>query len=334
MEELMKIICYGVRETDQEFFNSLNKKYNYQLILKSELLTHENIATAKGCDAVMLRANCIADEQNLNQLKSYGVKYLLTRTVGFNHIDVAYAKSLGFLVARVPAYSPNAVSELAVALAVGLLRNTFYIANNSTNKNFKVDNFIFAKEIRNSTIGIIGTGRIGIEFAKAFKGMGAKILGYDIYPNKNNETILEYTDLNTLLKNSDLISLHTPYIPGENDKMVNQDFLNKMKDGSFLINAARGELIDHEALYQALITNKLKGAALDTINQEGEIFFKDFKNQKLPIEIYEKLNSLYPRVIITPHIGSYTDEATKNMIEISYQNLDDLINNRDCLNQL
>lgn len=330
----MKIICYGVRETDQAFFTSLNQKYHYQLILKPELLTHENVTTAKDCDAVILRANCLADKQNLDQLKSYGVKYLLTRTVGYNHIDVAYAKSLGFLMARVPAYSPNAVSELAVALAVGLLRNTFYIANNSAKKNFKVDNFIFAKEIRNSIIGIIGTGRIGIEVAKAFKGMGAKVLGYDIYPNKNNKSILEYTDLNTLLKKSDLVSLHTPYIPNENNQMVNQSFLNKMKDGSFLINAARGELIDHEALYQALISNKLKGAALDTINHEAEIFFKDFKKEKLPIAIYEKLNSLYPRVIITPHIGSYTDEATKNMIEISYQNLDDLINNRDCPNKL
>ncbi|MDQ7983050.1 MAG: NAD(P)-dependent oxidoreductase [Spiroplasma sp.] len=330
----MKVICYGVRETDQEFFHELNKKYKYQLILKPELLTHENITTAKGCDAVILRANCIADQKNLDQLKSYGVKYLLTRTVGFNHIDIAYAKSLGFLMARVPSYSPNAVSELAVALAVGLLRNTFYVANNSANRNFKIDNFIFAKEIRNSTIGVIGTGRIGFEFAKAFKGMGAKILGYDIYPNKNNETILQYTDLDTLLKTSDLISLHTPYMPGENDKMVNQKFLNKMKDGSFLINAARGELIDHEALYQALISNKLKGAALDTITQESEIFFKDFKNTKLPIPIFEKLNALSPRVIISPHIGSYTDEATKNMIEISYKNLDDFIKNLDCPNKL
>lgn len=330
----MKIICYGVRETDKEFFNSLNEKYNYELILNPELLTHQNIATAKGCDAVMLRANCVADQQNLDQLKAYGVKYLLTRTVGFNHIDVAYAKSLGFLMARVPSYSPNAVSELAVSLGVGLLRNTFHVANNSAQRNFKVDNFTFAKEIRNSTIGVVGTGRIGTEFAKAFQGMGAKVLGYDLYPNKNNETILEYTDLKTLLNNSDLVSLHAPYFPGENDKMVNQDFLKEMKDGSFLLNVARGELVDHEALYEALISNKLKGAALDTIDQEAKVFFKDFKDQALPIEIYEKLNSLYPRVIITPHIGSYTDEATKNMIEISYQNLDDFINNRDCPNKL
>lgn len=330
----IKMVCYGVRETEKEFFIALNKKYNYELTLINELLTHENIDTAKEADAVMLRANCIADQQNLNKLKEYNVKYVLTRTVGTNHIDIEYGKKLGFKMARVPFYSPNAVSELAVSLSLGLLRNTFYMANNMSNKNFKVDDFMFAKEIRNSTIGIIGTGRIGMEVAKAFKSMQAKVLGFDIYPNEANKKVLDYVSLEELLAQSDLISLHSPYIPGQNDNMINKETIAKMKKGSFIVNAARGELINHQDLLKAIKSGHIKGAALDTLADESKIFFKDFAHQLLPIEVYQELQELYPRVIFTPHIGSYTDEAVKNMIETTYENLAEFETNNNCKNSL
>lgn len=130
-------------------------------------------------------------------------------------------------MAYVPGYSPNAVSELAVSMGNGLLRNLFYIANHQQNHNFKIDDFMFAKEIRNSTIGIIGTGRIGYQAAKAWHGMGAKVLGYDIYESDQAKSILTYCDLKTLLKESDLISLHCPYIKEENYHLVDKNFLAK-----------------------------------------------------------------------------------------------------------
>ncbi len=160
-------------------------------------------------------------------MKEYGVKYLLTRTVGYNHIDLKKAHELGFKMAYVPGYSPNAVSELAVSMGNGLLRNLFYSANHQQNHNFKIDDFMFAKEIRNSTIGIIGTGRIGYQAAKAWHGMGAKVLGYDIYESDQAKSILTYCDLKTLLKESDLISLHCPYIKEENYHLVDKNFLAK-----------------------------------------------------------------------------------------------------------
>lgn len=328
----IKMVCYGVRDTEKEFFTSLNEKFGYSLVLVKELLTHTNIDTAKSADAVMLRANCIADKQNLDKLKEFGVKYVLTRTVGVNHIDIDYADQLGFKMARVPFYSPNAVSELAVSLAVGLLRNTYYMADNMRKKNFKVDDFMFAKEIRNSTIGIIGTGRIGMEVAKAFKGMGAKVLGFDIYPNDDNKVILDYVTLDELLEKSDLITLHSPYIPGENDNMINKDTIAKMKKGAFIVNAARGELINHQDLLVAIKSGYIKGAALDTLQNEGQIFFKDFEDKQLPIEVYQELSQLYPRVIFTPHVGSYTDEAVKNMVETTYENLSEFEKTGQCKN--
>ncbi|ATZ18433.1 lactate dehydrogenase [Williamsoniiplasma somnilux] len=329
----MKIVCYGVRDTEKVFFTSLNEKFGYELILEKALLLHDNIETAKNCDAVMLRANCVADAQNLDILKEYGVQYLLTRTVGTNHIDVNYAKELGFKMAYVPFYSPNAVSELAVNLGNGLLRNLFYMAHKTgVQKDFTVDNFMFAQEVRNSTIGVIGTGRIGYEAAKAWKGMGAKVLGYDLYPSDKAKEVLEYTDLDNLLKNSDLITIHCPYIKGQNDHMINKEFFAKMKDGSFLVNAARGELLDPVALYDAIVANKIKGAAIDVVEKEGQIFFKKFDQNLIPVAEYEKLHSLYPRLIMTPHIGSYTDEAVKNMVETSYLNLQEFLQTGNCKN--
>ncbi|MGL5268777.1 MAG: NAD(P)-dependent oxidoreductase [Spiroplasma sp.] len=328
------MVCYGVRDSEKEFFTSLNKKFNYDLVLVKELLTHDNIDTVKNAQAVMLRANCIADKQNLDKMKEFGVKYVLTRTVGVNHIDINYADQLKFKMARVPFYSPNAVSELAVSLAVGLLRNTYYMAENMRKKNFKVDDFMFAKEIRNSTIGIIGTGKIGMEAAKAFKGMKAKVLGYDIYPNDANKAVLDYVTLDELLSQSDLISLHTPYIPGQNENMINKDTIAKMKKGTFIVNTARGELINHEDLLAAIKSQHIKGVALDTLLNEGQIFFKDFKAKDLPIKVYQELHQLYPRVIFTPHIGSYTDEAVKNMVEITYENLAEFETTGKCKNDI
>ncbi|AXK51769.1 NAD(P)-dependent oxidoreductase [Spiroplasma alleghenense] len=331
----MKMICYGVRETEKQFFIDLNKKFGYDLILEPKLLTHENITTVNGCEAVMLRANCVADKQNLIKMKEAGVKYVLTRTVGVNHIDVPACRELGLKTGYVPFYSPNAVSELALALGMGLMRNTFYMVNKTgVNKDFTVDSFMFAQEIRNSTIGIIGTGRIGLETAKGWHGMGAKVIGYDLYENKGAKGIIEYKKLDELIKTSDLISIHCPYIAGENEHMINKDFISKMKPNSFIVNASRGELLDPVALYEAIKSNHIKGAALDVVEKEPQIFFKTFGNDKLPIEAYEKLHQFYPRVVITPHIGSFTDEAVKNMVETTYLNLQEYLKTGQCKNEI
>lgn len=330
----IKMVCYGVRKTERPFFEKLNEKYGYDLTLIEEYLTKDNIATVKGHQAVMVRANCDCYEENLLKMQEYGIKYLLTRTVGYNHINLTKAHELGFKMAYVPGYSPNAVSELAVAMGNAFLRNLFYMANNERQTNFKVDDFMFAKEIRNSTIGIIGTGRIGCEAAKAWHGMGAKVLGYDIYENDSVQAVLTYTDLNTLLKESDLVSLHCPYIKDQNHHFVNKEFLAQMKPGAVLINAARGQLMDSEAVYEAVKSNHLKGVGLDVLENEGDVFFQDFNENKTPDNLTNKLLTLYPRVIITPHIGSYTDEAVKNMIETTYENLKEILTNGESKNKI
>lgn len=328
----MKLICFGVRKVEEEFFIKLNK-FGYELTLVEALLNDDNIHLIKGHEAVMLRANCPANRKNLEIIKNYGVEYLLTRTVGYNHIDLDAAKEMGFKMARVPTYSPNAIAELAITFAMNLVRKGTYMINRSREKNFVVDEYMFSREIRNLTVGVIGTGKIGLTAARLFKGLGAKILAYDVYPNENAKDILEYVSMDDLIKNSDIITLHCPYIKGQNDNLINDELISKAKDDVILINTARGELQDVEAILRGLETGKVGGYATDVFSNEKDFFFKDMKDKEIDSTI-QKLLDLYPKVLITPHIGSYTDEALTNMIEISYENLDEFIKKGNCENQL
>lgn len=317
----MKVLFYGVRPIEVEYFHKINHRFNYDLVLEEELLNDENYHLSKGCDAVVLRANCNADKQYIDRIKAYGVKYLFTRTVAYNHIDVAYAKESGLDVARVSNYSPNAIAELAVSFALQLTRMAPMIAN-TRRKDFMIGSDYFAKEIRNSVVGIVGTGKIGLTTAKLFKGLGAKIIGYDVYPTQEAKEILTYVSLEELQRESDIISLHAPHFKGENCEMVNAEFLSHMKDGSVLVNTSRGEIQNHEDILNALKTGKLRGYGTDVFSGESAYFFQDFSEKSLPDPIVEELINLYPRVLITPHIGSFTDEALMNMIEITLENLE------------
>ncbi|MGL4671001.1 2-hydroxyacid dehydrogenase [Cetobacterium sp.] len=328
----MKLICFGVRKVEEEFFIKLNK-FGYELTLVEALLNDDNIHLIKDHEAVMLRANCPANRKNLEIIKNYGVEYLLTRTVGYNHIDLDAAKEMGFKMARVPTYSPNAIAELAITFAMNLVRKGTYMINRSREKNFVVDEYMFSREIRNLTVGVVGTGKIGLTAARLFKGLGAKILAYDVYPNENAKDILEYVSMDDLIKNSDIITLHCPYIKGQNDNLINDELISKTKDDVILINTARGELQDVEAILRGLEAGKVGGYATDVFSNEKDFFFKDMKDKEIDSTI-QKLLDLYPKVLITPHIGSYTDEALTNMIEISYENLDEFIKKGNCENQL
>lgn len=330
----MKVLCYGVRDVEEKFFHELNKKFNFDITCIPQYLnTPETAWLAKGYDAVILRGNCWATKENLDIYKECGVKYVLTRTVGINHIDKEYANSLGMKMAYVPFYSPNAIAELAVTHAMMLVRNMSLTTSMTSKKDFRVVSGMFSKEIRNCTVGVIGLGKIGFTAAKLFKGLGANVLGYDIFPKENVEDVLTQVSLDELVKNSDIISLHVPFIK-EQGKLVTEEFLNKMKKGSILINTGRGETVDTHALVEALKSGHLAGAGLDTLDNEAEIFFKDFSDKEIQNKDFDELVKLYPRVLISPHIGSFTDEAVTNMIETTYENLEDFIKNGTCKNEI
>lgn len=331
---MTKLVCYGVRETEVPFFHEINKKFGYDLKLVTLGLNHENVKEAIGAEAIMVRGNCKADRQNLELLKANGLEYLLTRTVGFDHVDLDAVKDLELKCARVPGYSPNAISELAVSLSMMLLRRTAYTVNRTSQTNFTIDPFMFSKEVRNCTVGIIGAGKIGLTTAQLFKGLGANVIAYDVFQSDVAKEIVEFKDLDAVLAESDVISVHMPYIKGVNYHMINEEFIAKMKDGAILINTARGEIQDIDAIIKAVESNKLGGFGTDVLEGESAVFFKDFKGAALENPSFQKLIDLYPRILVTPHIGSYTDEALTNMIEYSYENLRDYLNEGTCKNSI
>ncbi|MEG0295641.1 MAG: 2-hydroxyacid dehydrogenase [Clostridium sp.] len=331
---MVKLVCYGVRETEVPYFENINKKFGYDIKLVTLGLNHENVKEALGAEAVMVRGNCMADRVNLSLLKENGLQYLLTRTVGFDHVDLEAVKDLDLKCARVPGYSPNAIGELALSLAMMLLRHTAYTVNKTREKNFTVDPFMFSKEIRNCTVAVLGAGKIGLTTAKLFKGLGARVIAYDVFQSDAAKEVVEFMELEDVLAQADVISVHMPFIKGVNHHMINDDFIAKMKDGAILVNTARGEVQDIDAIIRGIESGKLGGFGTDVLEGESTVFFKDLNGQELVNPSHQKLIDLYPKVLVTPHMGSYTDEALSNMIEFSYENLRDLLTEGVCKNSI
>lgn len=188
-------------------------------------------------------------------------------------------------------------------------------------------------EIRNSTVGVIGIGRIGITAAQLFKGLGANVIAYDAFKKEDVDHICTQVSLDELIEQSDIITIHAPFIK-ENGKVITKEFLAKMKKGAILVNAARGELQDLDAIIESLESGHLRGLGLDVIEGESAFFFKNLEGQTISDPRVEKLVNMYPRVLITPHMGSYTDEAVLNMVETSFDNLKEFIDTDSCKNSI
>jgi D-lactate dehydrogenase len=330
-----KIICFGIRDYERLTFESIGKKYGYALVLKKQFLTDLNYQDALGYEIVMIRGNCIVSATNLRKLRDKGLRYYLTRTAGYNHIDLTACKELGIEVAYAPGYSPNAIGELAVTLAMSLLRNVAYAVNETAHLRFSVTDQMFSHEIRECTVGILGCGRIGAVTAGLFKGLGARTIGYDPYPSEKAKEAMTMVTLDELLAQSDIISIHMPYIPERNDKFFGAEKIGKMKIGAILINTARGELLDMEAVANAVEKGRLGGLGIDVIPNERSVFGHDFvKLTEIPDPTMRWLTPLFPKVLITPHIGSATYGALRDMVEISLQNAEEYLTTGQCKNSL
>ncbi|WP_395320033.1 NAD(P)-dependent oxidoreductase [Fructilactobacillus frigidiflavus] len=331
----MKITAYGVRPIEVPYFEKLNT-YNYELNLVPEMLDHENVIAAKGSEAVLLRGTCAGDHENLAKFKSWGIDYVFTRTVGFDHVDLEAAKELGIKVARVPGYSPYAVAELAMTLGMTLFRKVGAEMTNTHQGNFKVLDSYFSKEIHSSTVGIIGCGRIGATEASLYGGMGTKVIGYDTHANGENvKNGVPLVSLETLLQESDIVSLHVPFIPGDTENLIDTKELAMMKDDAILINTARAQVVNMAAVTEALANQHLGGYGADVVVDEGHIFGKGFaKLSDLPNAGVYQMMEQFPNVIVTPHVGSFTEPALEDMISVSYQNFHDVLTTGTCPNEL
>lgn len=329
-----KIICFGVRDYEKPYFEKLGKQYGYELILRPEYLNNDCWELAKGYEIVMVRGNCVVDREHMKLLKDNGLKYYLTRTAGYNHVDVQACKDFGIETAFVPGYSPNAISELALTLTMMLLRHTAYACDQTHEGHFKVTNTMFSREIRGCTVGILGCGRIGRVTATLFKGLGATVIGYDPYPSKACEGLIEMKDVDSVLKESDVIISHMAYFKGVNDNFINAEKIAEMKQGAILVNVARGEVLDTKAALDAVKSGHLDGLGLDVIDHEKTLFNQDHDPKNMGNPIHQEIIDLYPKVLITPHIGSATDLALVDMIEISLKNMDEYLATGKCKNSL
>ena len=285
----MKIIAYSVRADEMKAFHQFSKELNIQVTYVEQRLTNDNIHLAQGHDGVSIIGHCDGSESILTKLKEMGIHYLASRSAGYDNIDLSAAKELGIKVTNAR-YSPNSVAEFALMLILMVNRRVGESFKKSSINDFSLRN-LRGFELRNQTVGIIGTGRIGATLAQNLTGFGCKILAYDEYVNASLSKMVEYVDIETLLSNSDVISLHLP-LNEQNHHFMNESKFKKMKESAIIINTARGELIDTKDLIHALSTKQILGAGLDVLEGEFGKFHHDLQSSSLEWDDYTILKQL------------------------------------------
>jgi D-lactate dehydrogenase len=283
-------------------------------------LSAETAAAVQGAQAVCIFVNDKADRPCLEILAKQGVKHIALRCAGFNGVDLAAAKELGIAVTRVPAYSPYAVAEHAVALLLALNRKIPRASSRVRDLNFSLQGLV-GFDLHGKTAGIFGTGKIGRIAAQILRGFGMRVLAFDPYPSLEwaKEYGVEYTDARTLARECEVISLHTPLTP-ETRHIIRQETLQLMKPGTILVNVSRGALIDTTALIEALKSGRLGGVALDVYEEEEGVFFEDLSGQILHDDELARLLT-FPNVLITAHQAFLTQEALAEIARVTVENL-------------
>lgn len=323
----MKIAFFSTKSYDRAHFDKANDAFGFELSFYEPSLKWETRALAQGFDAVCVFVNDKLDAALLAELHGYGIKTIALRCAGFNNVDVKRANELGLQVVRVPAYSPHAVAEHAVALILTLNRKTHKAYNRVRENNFSLER-LEGFDLYGKTVGVIGTGKIGGVFAGIMKGFGCKVLAYDPYPD--TKLGLEYASLDELLSASDIVSLHCPLTP-QTYHIINEASIDKMKQGLMLINTSRGGLIDTYAVIQALKHGKIAYLGIDVYEQEEALFFQDLSELIIQDDLIARLMS-FPNVLITAHQAFFTENALNQIADTTLHNLYTLSQGTDCPN--
>lgn len=318
----MKIAVFSARRYDRKFLDEANRPDRaataYEFLYLEASLNVQTVDFARECDAVCVFVNDRLDAAVLEALYALGVRAVLLRCAGFNNVDLAAAERLGFFVARVPAYSPEAVAEHTLALIMTLNRHTHRAYNRVREGNFMLEGLL-GRTLHGKTVGIVGTGRIGLATARILHGMGCVVLGADPYPSPLFEPLGEMVPLRTLLAQSDIVSLHCP-LADATRHLIDAASLALMKPGAMLVNTSRGALIDTDAAIAALKSRHLGQLAIDVYEQEGALFFQDRSGEIIDDDVFQRLMT-FPNVLVTGHQGFFTEEALQEISETTLQNL-------------
>lgn len=318
----MKVAFFSTKAYDRLSFEAVNLNYHHDLTFFDTQLNSNTALMAEGFPAVCMFVNDIADAATLDLLAARGTRLLALRSAGFNTVDLKRAAELGIKVVRVPAYSPYAVAEHAVALVLTLNRKIYKSYNRVRDDNFSLEGLL-GFDLHGCTVGVIGTGKIGLVFAQIMQGFGCSLLGYDAFPNAQFEAIdnAHYVQLPELLANSDIISLHCPLLP-ETHHLINSNTIAQMKPGVMLINTSRGGLIDTPAVIAGLKSGRIGYLGIDVYEQEDELFFQDLSDTIIQDDTFQLLQS-FPNVVITAHQGFFTRNALEAIATTTLSNITD-----------
>ncbi|KAI1186907.1 hypothetical protein F5B17DRAFT_342729 [Nemania serpens] len=294
-------------------------------------LSAETASLAAGASAICVFVNDALGKDVLTALHDLGVRAVLLRCAGYNNVDLETASRLGLFVANVPEYSPEAVAEFAVALLQTLNRNTHRAYNRTREANFSLDGLL-GRTLHGRTVGIIGTGRIGIAFARIMRGFGCELLACDPFPSDEFAQYGVYTTLEDLLRRADIVSLHCPLTDGTRH-IMNDTTLRQMKKGAMLVNTSRGGLINTKAVIAALKTKHLGGLALDVYEHESAFFYDDHSGTIIEDDDLMRLTTFH-NVLVCGHQAFFTEEALREIADVTVRNLADFVHGRECKNSL
>lgn len=322
--KVLKIAFFGTKDYDRTFFSELVKDkgegtYNSDIKYFTTRLTPETAGLAKGYDAVCAFVNDDLSRPVVETIHECGVRLILMRCAGFNNIDLQAAKECGITILRVPAYSPYAVAEHAMAIVQEANRRLHKAHNKVKDNNFALSGLL-GLDLHNKVAGIVGTGKIGVCMARICKGYGMTVLGWDAYPNQAlvDEGLLTYVEKEELFAKSDLISLHAPLFP-TTKHIINAESIALMKDTAMLVNTARGPLIDNEALIDALKQGKFHAVALDVYEGEDNNVYTDRSDEAINNDITARL-MMFPQVVMTSHQAFFTREALQAIAVVTMEN--------------
>ncbi len=326
----MTIAVFDTKPYDRQYLQRVGHAGDITWQFHEFRLSAETASAAVGAGAVCVFVNDRVDAACLKLLHAQGVRHLALRCAGFNNVDLDTAKQLGITVTRVPAYSPHAVAEHAVALLLTLNRRIHRAFNRVREQNFSLSGLV-GFDLFGKTIGIVGTGKIGCIAAQIFRGFGCQVLAFDTQPDAAwaAQHQVRYTDLNALLEQADVVSLHVPLFPSTLH-LLNEQTIARMKAGAYIVNTSRGKLIDTTALIAALKSGHLGGVALDVYEEEEGIFFEDHSGDVLQDDELSRLLT-FPNVLITSHQAFLTDEALTEISRVTVENIVRLANGQSAL---
>lgn len=324
----MRIAFFDTKPYDLTYFEPMGEASEIRFKFFETKLNENTVSLAKGCDGVCAFVNDTVNAPVIDALCDMGIRVLALRCAGFNNVDMRHAKGK-LTVVRVPAYSPYAVAEHAMALLLTSIRRIHKAYIRTRDYNFSLNNMV-GFDLHGKTVGIVGTGKIGRVFADICKGFGMKILAYDKYPTEMSG--VTYVPLDTLLRESDIISLHCP-LTEETRHLINYNTLGILKKGVVIINTSRGGLINAEALLEGIKSRRVGAACLDVYEEEGDLFYEDNSGHILEDDVLARLISM-PNVLVTSHQAFLTTDALYNIAETTVHNLISFKETGKCENEV